>query len=97
VGVRGGLAHPGRGRGRLPHVFNIRARLKAATFLVAKTIEQFDAAASSIPPPRWSSLTSLEWIPARENLTLSALGHAAVEAGYKVKYAVAADLVETLY
>ncbi len=51
----------------------------------------------------------MEWIPARENLaligpagtgkshTLIALGHAAVHAGYKVKYAAAADLVETLY
>lgn len=85
------------------------ARLKAATFPVIKTVEQFDVAASSIPAPTWAYLTSLEWIPARENLaligppgtgkshTLIALGHTAVTAGYKVKYAAAADLVETLY
>ncbi len=88
---------------------NAAARLKAATFPVIKTVEQFDVAASSIPAPTWAYLTSLEWIPARENLaligpagtgkshTLIALGHAAVTAGYKVKYAAAADLVETLY
>lgn len=88
---------------------NTAARLKAATFPVTKTLEEFDVAASSIPPPTWAYLTSLEWIPARENLaligpagtgkshTLIALGHAAVHAGYKVKYAAAADLVETLY
>jgi DNA replication protein DnaC len=88
---------------------NTAARLKAATFPVIKTLAEFDVAASSIPPPTWAYLSSLEWIPARENLaligpagtgkshTLIALGHAAVEAGYKVKYAAAADLVETLY
>ena len=88
---------------------NTAARLKASTFPVTKTLEEFDVAASSIPPATWAYLTSLEWIPARENLaligpagtgkshTLIALGHAAVHAGYKVKYAAAADLVETLY
>jgi DNA replication protein DnaC len=88
---------------------NTRARLKAATFSVLKTIEEFDVAASSIPAPTWSYLTSLEWVTAKENLaligpagtgkshTLIALGHAAVTAGYKVKYLTAADLVETLY
>jgi len=88
---------------------NTAARLKAATFPVTKTVEEFDVTASSIPPPTWAYLTSLEWIPARENLaligpagtgkshTLIALGHTAVDAGCKVKYAAAADLVETLY
>ncbi len=88
---------------------NTAARLKAATFPVRKTIAEFDVPASSISPPTWAYLTSLEWIPAKENLaligpagtgkshTLIALGHAAVDAGYKVKYAAAADLVETLY
>ena len=88
---------------------NTRARLKAATFPVAKTLEQFDLTASSIPDPTWAYLTSLEWIHAKENLaligpagtgkshTLIALGHAAVETGYKVRYFTAADLVETLY
>jgi DNA replication protein DnaC len=88
---------------------NTAARLKAATFPVTKTVDDFDITASTIPAPTWAYLTSLEWIPALENLaligpagtgksdTLIALGHAAVAAGYKVKYAAAADLVETLY
>jgi DNA replication protein DnaC len=88
---------------------NARARLKAAAFPVAKTLEQFDPTASSIPAPTWAYLTSLEWIRAKENLalvgpagtgkshTLIALGHAGVEAGYKVRYFTSADLVETLY
>ena len=88
---------------------NERARLKAATFPVLKTIEEFDLSASSIPAPTWAYLTSLEWIAAKENLaligpagtgkshTLIALGHAAVTAGHKVKYVTAADLIETLY
>ena len=33
---------------------NERARLKAATFPVIKTIEDFDLAASSIPAPTWA-------------------------------------------
>ena len=88
---------------------NERARIKAATFPVVKTIEDFDLAASSIPAPTWAYLTSLEWIRARENValigpagtgkshTLIALGHAAVLAGHRVRYLTAADLVETLY
>ena len=88
---------------------NERARLKAATFPVLKTIEQFDLATSSIPAPTWAYLTSLEWIRATENLaligpagtgkshTLIALGHAAVIAGHRVRYLTADDLVETLY
>jgi hypothetical protein len=88
---------------------NARARLKAATFPVVKTTDEFDLAASSIPAPTWAYLTSLEWIHATENLaligpagtgkshTLIALGHAAVLAGHRVRYLTAADLVETLY
>jgi len=88
---------------------NARARLKATGFPVVKTIEEFDVTASSIPAPTFAYLTSLEWIGAKENValigpagtdkshTLIALGHAAVSAGYKVKYLTAADLVETLY
>ncbi len=52
---------------------------------------------------------SLEWIAARENVCLVgpagtgkshllvALGHAAVDAGHRVRYFTAAELVETLY
>jgi DNA replication protein DnaC len=88
---------------------NARNRLKAATFPVVKTLEEFDVAASSIAPATLDYLTSLEWVAARENLalvgpagtgkshTLIALGVAAVTAGHKVRYLTAADLVETLY
>lgn len=88
---------------------NTRARLKAAGFPVIKTIQEFDLSASSIPTPTWDYLTSLEWIGAKENLamigpagtgkshTLIALGHAAAQAGHRVRYFTAPDLVETLY
>ena len=88
---------------------NTAARLRAAGFPVLKTLEEFDVSSSSVPAPTFAYLSSLEWIPAKENLaligpagtgkshTLIALGHAAVQAGYKVKYLTAADLVETLY
>ena len=88
---------------------NTRARLKAAAFPVIKTIEEFDLSASSIPAPTWDYLTSLEWISAKENLaligpagtgkshTLIALGYAAAQAGHRVRYFTAPDLVETLY
>lgn len=74
-----------------------------------KTLEQFDVAASSIPPATFDYLASLEWIRAAENVcligpagtgkshVLIALGVAAVEAGHKVRYFTAADLVDTLY
>jgi len=54
-------------------------------------------------------VASLEWLRARDNLCLIgpagtgkshllvAAGQAAVLAGHKVKYLIAADLVETLY
>lgn len=88
---------------------NTRLRGKQACFPTVKTIDGFDLAASSIPAPTWAYLTSLEWITARENLTLIgpagtgkshtliALGHAAVEQGLRVRYFTAAELVENLY
>jgi DNA replication protein DnaC len=88
---------------------NATARLKAAAFPVKKTLEGFDIAASSIPRATFDYLASLEWIRAKENPcligpagtgkshTLVALGHAAVEAGYRVRYFSAAELVDTLY
>jgi DNA replication protein DnaC len=86
-----------------------RHRLKAAAFPVAKTLQEFDVAASSIPRATFDYLASLEWIGAHENLclvgpagtgkshTLIALGVAAVQAGHRVRYFTAAELVETLY
>jgi len=88
---------------------NVRNRLKAAAFPVTKTLDELDRAASSIPPATFDYLASLEWIRAAENVcmigpagtgkshTLIAVGIAAVEAGYRVRYFTAAELVETLY
>ncbi|WP_308252435.1 IS21-like element helper ATPase IstB [Pseudonocardia sp. KRD291] len=88
---------------------NARNRAKAAAFPVTKTLDEFDRTASSIAPATLDYLSSLEWITARENLCLVgpagtgkshllvALGVAAVEAGHRVRYFTAADLVETLY
>lgn len=88
---------------------NAAARLKAAAFPVAKTLDSFDVKASSIPQATFDYLTSLEWIRAQGNLamvgpagtgkshTLIGLGIAAVHAGHKVRYFTAADLIETLY
>jgi DNA replication protein DnaC len=88
---------------------NAATRLKNAGFPVPKTLESFDVAASSIPAATFDHLTALDWIPAKANLvligpagtgkshTLIGLGVAAVDAGHKVKYCPAADLVETLY
>lgn len=72
-------------------------------------MDEFHLAASSIPPATFHYLASPEWIPAAENICLIgpagtgkshmllALGEAAVQAGYRVKYFTAADLVDTLY
>ena len=88
---------------------NARARLKTAAFPVIKTLDEFNVSTSSIPPATFDYLASLEWIRAKENLclvgpagtgkshTLIALGVAAVEAGHRVRYFTAAELVETLY
>src|SRR3954462_9539086 len=41
---------------------NARTRLRTAAFPVAKRLEDFDVAASSIPKPTFDYLASLEWI-----------------------------------
>jgi len=88
---------------------NARTRLKTAAFPVMKTLDEFDRTAASIRGATLDYLASLEWITARENLCLVgpagtgkshllvALGHAAVDAGHRVRYFTAAELVETLY
>jgi DNA replication protein DnaC len=88
---------------------NARTRMRTAAFPVIKRLEEFDVAASSIPRATFDYLASLEWIRAAENTcligpagtgkshVLVALGVAAVEAGHKVRYFTAAELVETLY
>jgi len=84
-------------------------RLKQAGFPVPKTLEAFDMTDSSIPRPTFDYTASLEWVGAKENLLLvgpagTGKSHAlvgcgvrAVERGMKVRYIVAADLIETLY
>ncbi len=88
---------------------NARARLKAAAFPVRKTLDEFDLAASSVPKATFDYLASLEWLRAKENVCLIgpagtgkshllvAVGHAAVDAGFRVRYLSAADLADTLY
>ena len=88
---------------------NARTRMRSAAFPVTKSLAEFDLAASSIPRATFDYLASLEWIRAAENCCLIgpagtgkshilvALGVAAVEAGHRVRYFTAAELVETLY
>ena len=88
---------------------NARGRLKAAAFPVRKTLDEFDVSASSVPKATLDYLSSLEWIAAKENVCLVgpagtgkshllvALGHAAVDAGRRVRYFTAPELVDTLY
>ena len=88
---------------------NARNRLRAAAFPVTKTLADFDVTASSVPPATFDYLASLEWVRAAENVCLIgpagtgkshlllALGAAAVEAGHRVRYFTAAELLETLY
>jgi DNA replication protein DnaC len=88
---------------------NLRGRLKLAGFPVRKQLEEFKVQLSSVPQATFDYLAGLEWIRARENTLLIgpagtgkshlliALGHAAVEAGHRVRYFGATDLVETLY
>ena len=49
---------------------NARTRMRQAAFPVTKTLEEFDVAASSIPPATVDYLASLEWIRAAENLCM---------------------------
>src|ERR1700689_2153100 len=86
-----------------------RPGMRQAAFPVTKHLEDFDVAASSIPKATFDYLASLEWIRGKENTcligpagtgkshVLVALGVAAVQAGHKVRYFTAPDLVETLY
>jgi DNA replication protein DnaC len=88
---------------------NLRNRLRGAGFPVAKSLEEFKVAASSVPQATFDYLAALELVPKAENLCLVgpagtgkshllvALGHAAVAAGHKVRYLTATDLVEQLY
>jgi len=88
---------------------NLRNRLRTAGFPVLKTLDEFQLAASSVPPATLDYLASLEWVAAAENVVLVGppgtgkshlligLGHAAVHAGQRVRYLTAAELVERLF
>jgi DNA replication protein DnaC len=88
---------------------NLRARLKLAGFPVTKTLAEFNVQLSSVPQKTFDYLASLEWLRGHENPCLLGpagtgkshlligLGHTAVEAGHRVRYFTAAELVETLY
>lgn len=88
---------------------NAASRLKAAAFPVTKTLDEFDVAASSVKQTTFDYLSSLEWVRAKENLCvvgpagtgkshlLVALGHATIDAGFRVRYFSAVELVEALY
>ena len=88
---------------------NASNRLKAASFPVTKTLDEFDVAASSVKQATFDYLSGLEWVRAKENLCLVgpagtgkshllvALGHSAIEAGFRVRYFSVVELVETLY
>jgi DNA replication protein DnaC len=84
-------------------------RRRVAAFPVAKSLDEFKVAESSIPQATFDYLASLEWLQAAENLVLVGppgtgkshaligLGEAAIRAGLRVRYFAAAALVETLY
>ncbi len=89
---------------------NARTRMRTAAFPVTKTLTEFDVAASSIPAATFDYLASLRMGPRRRGTRVSSgtwhggkshvlvsLGVAAVEAGHRVRYFTAAELVETLY
>ncbi len=88
---------------------NTRSRMKAARFPVEKTLDEYNLAESSIPEATHNYLTTLDWIPRADNLCLIgpagtgkthyliALGRKAVEAGHRVRYYTAIELVETLW
>jgi DNA replication protein DnaC len=88
---------------------NTRNRLTAARFPVAKTLAEFDLAESSISQASNDYLVTLDWVRRADNLCLVgpagtgkshyliALGHAAVEAGHRVRYYTAIELIEQLW
>lgn len=88
---------------------NTRNRMITARFPVVKTFDEFHLGESSIPRASHDYLITLDWIRRADNLCLVgpagtgkthyliALGRAAVEAGHKVRYFTAIELVEHLY
>ena len=83
-------------------------RRRAAGFPSGKTLDSWDATASSIPQPTQSALATLEWIGRSENLAVcgpsgtgkshwvEALGHAAIDAGLRVAWFTLETLTATI-
>jgi len=88
---------------------NCRNRMTAARFPVDKTLDAFNLTESSIPTASHDYLITLDWIHRADNLCLVGpagtgkshyligLGHAAVTAGFKVRYFTAVELIEHLW
>jgi DNA replication protein DnaC len=88
---------------------NLAHRLRAAQLPGHKTLEGFDPAASQLSGATFEFLRSLEWLERTDNLVFAgpagtgkshlgeALGRAACEAGHRVRFFSADDLVEALY
>ena len=88
---------------------NRELRLRTAAFPVVKTLDDFDLSASTVSRDTFDYLSSLEWISTHRNVALVgppgtgkshlsvALGRAAVEAGFRVRFFRADLLVEALY
>jgi DNA replication protein DnaC len=88
---------------------NLARRLKAAGFPGHKTLDGFRPDLSQLPRPTFEFLRSLEWLERKDNLCLAgpagtgkshlseALARAACEAGHRVRFFSADELVEALY
>jgi DNA replication protein DnaC len=88
---------------------NLANRLRAAQFPGHKALEGFDPAASELSRTTFEFLRSLEWLERNDNLVFAgpagtgkshlceSLGRAACEAGHRVRFFSADDLVEALY
>ena len=88
---------------------NLANRLRAAQFPGHKTLDAFDPAASELSRTTFEFLRSLEWLERNDNIVFAgpagtgkshlgeALGRAACEAGHRVRFFSADDLVEALY
>jgi DNA replication protein DnaC len=88
---------------------NLNRRLRGAGFPGRKTLDGFRPDVSELPRATFEFLRSLEWLERNDNICLAgpagtgkshlseALGRAACEAGHRVRFFAADDLVEALY
>jgi DNA replication protein DnaC len=88
---------------------NRELRVRTAAFPVHKTLDGFDLSASTLQRDTFEYLSSLEWICQHRNVAFLgppgtgkshlavALGRAAVDAGFRVRFFRADLLIEALY